>query len=186
MCASLCIPVLSHAMARSKQAGGGGLPRVTGENLQPPASPPGPQALICREIEATSGPKGSVTHTLPSTFLIPESGVRSGRGLPSGSSRFPPVMGRGEGGVGRWPSGVGGTQRWGNVTPSQEIASRGAVALPRHSLSIPILATSATGRMTLDRGAGGGTQPEISDRWEGGGVDTPDRAGGRGSLPWDP
>lgn len=142
-------------MARSKQAGGGGLPRVTGENLQPPASPPGPQALICREIEATSGPKGSVTHTLPSTFLIPESGVRSGRGLPSGSSRFPPVMGRGEGGLGRWPSGVGGTQRWGNVTPSQEIASRGAAALPRHSLSIPILATSATGRMTLD-GAGGG------------------------------
>lgn len=155
------------------------LPSPTGESGQPPASPPSPRALIWSERQASGGPKGSVgSQQQASPHLSSQS--QGWEGPPQGSSRFLPVVGEGRGVAiwGRWHLKVRERRPFsGNCQPG----SRGP---PKALLpSIPILAASATGRMTLDMG---GAQPEIGDRWEGGGVGTPGRTGGRGSLPEGP
>lgn len=175
----VCVPALPHAVARSDHAGGG-LPTVAhwGERTASrlPTQPPG------SHLERETGlgrAKGQVSSQQQASPHL-SSQSQGWEGPPQGSSRFLPVVGEGRGVAiwGRWHLKVRERRPFsGNCQPG----SRGP---PKALLpSIPILAASATGRMTLDMG---GAQPEIGDRWEGGGVGTPGRTGGRGSLPEGP
>lgn len=165
------------------------------EHLQPLPPPPG--CYLQRETEATSGPKGRVLSTLPSTCIsLYPGGLGSGEGgeSPAGPRRpghclfwvSSSVTWEGV----FWPSQAGGAQGFqhlgegvGEMAPlpwqlllvGEKQLSQGPSPLNPYSCSL------SKGRMTLDMG---GDSPISSLRgWGGVGVDAPDRADSRGSLP---